>query len=185
MAEFQSVRAAITIVNMWHANHTYGNFPFICHLTDVAHHTQRFTDDSEVIAAAWMHDLVEDCDVTLGNMEMWGFSYMTRSIVDLLTDPEGANRKEKKANMYKRYVEGETNYIYQSARLVKCCDRLSNMRFSYQTGNMKKMQMYHDEFSVFMKNIAYMGSMRAIPEDLIQDLYNVYIQIVQKVLPIA
>ena len=44
----------------------YNNEPYHVHLSAVAKLVASVTDDEEVIAAAWLHDTVEDTQATLG-----------------------------------------------------------------------------------------------------------------------
>lgn len=45
-----------------------GNLPFTNHLDDVVKIIKTLTNDEEVIAAAWLHDVVEDTDTLIGEI---------------------------------------------------------------------------------------------------------------------
>ena len=47
----------------------YSALPYQTHLRAVAKLVSTVTDDEEMIAAAWLHDTVEDTPATLGDIE--------------------------------------------------------------------------------------------------------------------
>lgn len=105
-----------------------GATPFIVHPRRVAdlvttwglHGLRSSTEYMHAVAAAWLHDVVEDTKVTLANLREWGVDARTVEIVDLLT-------KKNKAH------EAETDEYYQAishddtALLVKAADRSANI----------------------------------------------------------
>lgn len=76
----------------------YTNKPYQTHLQAVAKLVATVTDDEEVIAAAWLHDTVEDTPATLGDIEMEFGSHIAE-LVEELTDvskPSDGNRAARK-----------------------------------------------------------------------------------------
>jgi len=76
----------------------YTNKPYQTHLQAVAKLVASVTDDEEVIAAAWLHDTVEDTPATLGDIETV-FGKQVAELVEELTDlskPSDGNRAARK-----------------------------------------------------------------------------------------
>lgn len=64
--------------------------PYVTHLLDVVTHLQRRgVTHVEILAAAWLHDVVEDTSYTLKNIEDAGFSRWVVYLVDTLTRRKG------------------------------------------------------------------------------------------------
>lgn len=77
----------------------YTKQPYSVHLAMVAKLVSSVTDDQETIAAAWLHDVVEDTPATLYNIEQ-EFGVAVARLVDELTDiskPSDGNRTTRKA----------------------------------------------------------------------------------------
>jgi len=76
----------------------YTNQPYQTHLQSVAKLVATVTDDEEMIAAAWLHDTVEDTPATLGDIENV-FGVQIAELVEELTDvskPSDGNRATRK-----------------------------------------------------------------------------------------
>jgi (p)ppGpp synthase/HD superfamily hydrolase len=52
-----------------HKDQKYGTQPYVVHISDVVKRVQTITQDPEVIAAAWLHDVVEDTQITIGEIQ--------------------------------------------------------------------------------------------------------------------
>lgn len=68
-------------------------------------------------------------------------------MVNILTDEEGRNRRERKQKT--NYKLKNVLNDYEGALIVKVCDRLFNVSYSIATNNTSKMKMYlaeHDDF---------------------------------------
>jgi hypothetical protein len=77
----------------------YTHQPYQEHLKAVAGLVAEVTTDSEMLAAAWLHDTVEDTPATFGDIE-YAFGTAVRELVAELTDvsrPADGNRAERKA----------------------------------------------------------------------------------------
>ena len=77
----------------------YNNEPYHVHLSAVARIVASVTDDPNVIAAAWLHDTVEDTQATLEDIES-SFGVAVAELVEELTDiskPGDGNRARRKA----------------------------------------------------------------------------------------
>ena len=76
----------------------YTGEPYIVHPTEVARLVASVTDDEAMICAAWLHDVVEDTAVTIGEIET-EFGADIASLVAELTDvstPADGNREARK-----------------------------------------------------------------------------------------
>ena len=77
----------------------YTGQPYEEHLRRVAEIVASVTDDAETIAAAWLHDVVEDTPVTVSDVER-AFGADVGTLVEALSDvsrPEDGNRAARKA----------------------------------------------------------------------------------------
>ena len=77
----------------------YTQQPYSEHLASVARIVAAITDDEEMIAAAWLHDVVEDTPATLYDVET-AFGKEVALLVENLTDvskPGDGNRATRKA----------------------------------------------------------------------------------------
>lgn len=136
-----------------HADHTYGNESFFDgHLEKVAQKVAQYNpDDEHLIAAAYLHDIVEDTDITLETVrEEFGFE--VANIVGLCTDPKDPtlNRREKKELLYAKFAAFDGDADKKGAAIVKSADRIVNHSKSSGSINVPKMSMYLKEFPDFM-----------------------------------
>ena len=101
----------------------YTDQPYIVHPIRVAGIVANFGGTDEMIAAAYLHDVVEDTGVSIEDiLDMFGS--VVAVIVDGLTDvskPEGGNRAVRKA-MDRRHSADAT----WAAQFVKCADIIDN-----------------------------------------------------------
>ncbi len=103
----------------------YSGQPYLVHLDAVAKMVASVTDDEEMIAAAWLHDTVEDTPATLEDIEK-EFNRAVAELVEELTDisrPGDGNRAVRK--------EIDRRHIAQAsvrAKTIKLCDLIDNCR---------------------------------------------------------
>lgn len=136
-----------------HAEHTYGDESFFDgHLEKVAQKVAQYDgDDEHLIAAAYLHDNIEDTDVTFETLKD-EFGFEVAQMVYLCTDPKDAtlNRKEKKDLLYAKFIAFRGEDVKKGAAVVKCADRIVNHAKSSGSINVSKMMMYLKEFPDFM-----------------------------------
>jgi (p)ppGpp synthase/HD superfamily hydrolase len=77
-------------------------------------------DIIHALASAWLHDVVEDTDVTLSMLEAWGIDERTVHLVNLLTK-KNAQSEAETPEYYAEIAKDDT------ALLVKAADRCSNL----------------------------------------------------------
>lgn len=101
-----------------------GKSPVIIHIGEVANYVELYGGTDDMIAAAWLHDIVEDTDVTLEQIEEW-FGPAISSLVDGLTDPphfEPLPLEQRKPLQAER-LKAKSDEI----KRIKICDQLSNV----------------------------------------------------------
>jgi len=103
----------------------YTGEPYWHHLRNVAIIVDEFGGTESQVAAAWLHDTVEDTDVTLDDLEA-EFGPEIRDLVYWLTDrsrEEGINRRSRKALDRERLARAP-----EAAQTVKLADLIDNMK---------------------------------------------------------
>jgi (p)ppGpp synthase/HD superfamily hydrolase len=101
----------------------YTNEPYIVHPTEVASIVSQHGGTNEQIAAAWLHDVVEDTGVTLEIIKA-EFGSEVADLVGWLTDvsrPEQGNRATRKA-----IDRAHTAMAPAEAQTIKLADLISN-----------------------------------------------------------
>lgn len=134
-----------------HGDQKYGEHPYIVHLDEVADIVRSIPTSTEnMIAAAYLHDTVEDTDTTLQDIiDVFGF--VVGTYVAFCTDEEGPNRRERKRRTYRRNREilaGDSS-MDREAALVKLADRLANIRSCVREKNQGLLDMYRKEGEAF------------------------------------
>ena len=102
----------------------YSHQPYSDHLAAVARIVGSVTDDEEMIAAAWLHDVVEDTPATLYDIET-AFGKEVAVLVENLTDvsqPGDGNRAARKAIDRQHIALGSAR-----AKTVKLADLIDNL----------------------------------------------------------
>ena len=120
-----------------HRDQKYGKQPYVNHLADVVRRVKTITQDPEVICAAWLHDIIEDTQVTYGDVERQ-FGTNVAKMVWAVTGV-GHDREAKMANAIEKIARTP------GSELVKSADRLSNASASKAEKKMKLYQRYKDE----------------------------------------
>jgi (p)ppGpp synthase/HD superfamily hydrolase len=93
------------------------------HTVEVADLVAKFGGSEEMIAAAHLHDVVEDTQISLNDIEKV-FGPVVADLVSWLTDtskPEDGNRAARKAIDRDHLAEAPA-----AAQTIKCCDLISN-----------------------------------------------------------
>lgn len=144
-----------------HGEQKYGDLPYFVHLDEVAEIASKYGD--KAITVAYLHDVVEDTETELEEIEN-EFDSFTSKCVAVLTDEPGANRKERKAKTYDKMakVGGEL----ELALLVKVADRL------IREGRMTEHGLVHIDAAkadTRWEN-AYVVSEIEVPEDFLTTL---------------
>lgn len=102
----------------------YTGEPYITHPIAVARIVADVTDDCEMIAAAFLHDVIEDTHVTPEDLIRDGFGGGVARLVVQLTNvskPSDGNRKIRKA-----LDRGALAYVPPRAKTIKLADLIHN-----------------------------------------------------------
>lgn len=117
-----------------HAGQDYGVLPYTHHLQDVERVLRRFgpimdlsnwadsdPDEEDMYVSAWLHDIVEDTDTKLRDVEEL-FGETVAHLVGAVTAEEAPNRKMRTALTYPK-----TRQAGRFAVRLKLADRIANM----------------------------------------------------------
>lgn len=103
------------------------NLPYIFHPIEVGMIVSRMTDDNEVIAAAVLHDTVEDCDGVSLDMIREEFGEKVARIVTAESEDKAKSWMERKAHT----IDFLKNETLKDTKIVALGDKLSNIRSLY------------------------------------------------------
>ena len=136
-----------------HAGQMYGNGNrYSFHLSCAVEVIKRYRDlngDMDLIAAAWLHDTIEDTKVTYADIATL-FGVGVAKLVEAVTDKPGKNRRERHEATYP-FIRKNGGY---KAVLLKLSDRIANIEYSIDQGNAGKLSMYrkeHEDFEVMVR----------------------------------
>lgn len=103
----------------------YTGFPYIEHPEAVVEIVRSVPHTEEMLAAAWLHDVVEDCGVSIFEIRE-EFGDITANLVDWLTDvskPEDGNRAKRKNLDLLHTMEAPPE-----AKTIKLADLIDNTK---------------------------------------------------------
>ena len=103
----------------------YTGEPYIAHPAEVAGYVWLYNGSPHAVAAAWLHDVVEDCGVPLETI-LKRFGQEVHDLVHQLTDittPQDGNRAKRKEIERARWPNAS-----KEAKLIKLADLISNTR---------------------------------------------------------
>lgn len=129
-----------------HIDQSYGDVPYMTHLDDVAYEVSRVTTDIEVLAAAYLHDILEDTEYKTEKVAE-AFGPRVARWVELVTDPPGESRAVRKVKVNGRLAMIDVPDY--PALIVKVGDRLANMRRAHDGEERKFLRMYAKEYETF------------------------------------
>jgi (p)ppGpp synthase/HD superfamily hydrolase len=121
------IEKARTLASERHAHQTMHNAarsPVIVHITEVANYVEAHGGTEEMIVAAWLHDIVEDTNVTISDVEEL-FGPRIAALVDGLTDPKhfAPLPLDKRKPMQAQRLKDKSDEV----KRIKICDQLSNV----------------------------------------------------------
>lgn len=146
-ADIRTMTRAAEFAAQVHHGQLYEGKPYSAsHLNDVVNVLidSGLDTDAEVIAAGWLHDTVEDTDVTLPCIRK-RFGERVKNLVDACTGV-GANRKERNASIYAKLYE------FPEACVVKLADRIANVEHSEPGSRYRSMyRKEQGDFAYFVQ----------------------------------
>jgi hypothetical protein len=126
-ALYAPVQVAKGIAVMAHEGQQYLSDPpraYISHVQQVVNMVSMFTDDPDTLAAAWLHDVLEDTKVTVNVLREFGVSDNVIHYAAMLTRQKGRTPAERVPYFeYIKRIRGEP-----AARIVKLCDLAANLQ---------------------------------------------------------
>ena len=137
----------------------YTGEPYIGHPIAVARLVASVTDDCDMIAAALLHDVVEDCGVTLDEVDRY-FGFRVAQFVNELTEfsvASDGNRKVRKL-LDARYL----SRVSVCAQTIKVADLIDNSKSIIEFGG--------DFTEVYMNEMRYLLDSSLLTSNV--SLYN-------------
>jgi (p)ppGpp synthase/HD superfamily hydrolase len=102
-------------------NRIFSKNPYITHPSGVVDLINNFRGTPEMISAAWLHDVVEDCGVTLDDLkELFG-----NKVADLVK--ELTNQSDLDKDKKHEYLLDKMGKMSSEALTIKLADRLHNV----------------------------------------------------------
>lgn len=138
-----------------------GPEPYIRHPIRVEMEVRKYTDDDEVLAAAILHDVVEDCNVELSDVAHL-FGINVSILVWELTNPSKQFPKLKR-NERKKIDRDHIAKASADAQIIKACDRIDNLK-SMKDAPFNFVSLYLHE-SLLLSDV-----LTKIPESLLSEL---------------
>lgn len=142
-----------------HADHKYGEHPYAYHLEMVAGIAKNAGASDIQIAAAWLHDTIEDTDTTNEEIELL-FGTEVASIVWALTGI-GSTRQERMQDAIEKIK------ATPGAGLVKLADRYANVSASIMDAQTKFAKRYISEQEMLREALPQ-GALLDMLEDMIK-----------------
>lgn len=160
------IRAAMH-AHWWHKGQTrkFHNEPYIVHPMRVAGRMTLyespfpFFNDNEIhenaIAAAWLHDVIEDCNITQETLSLL-FNDNVAQLVGELTNPSKGSKRpraERKA-MDREHIAG-ASYLAKVIKLLDRIDNVSDMKSSIKFSSDRQFfNLYKDETFALLTALA-------------------------------
>ena len=127
------------------AGQSYDGKSYDYHTQAVVDVLMRFGEyDKVAIAAGYLHDVVEDVNVSIKTIEDL-FGEKVATLVGALTDEPGVNRKERKAKTYPK-IKGTPGAVK-----LKLADRIANIENGIKLNDKRFFLMYKKEHTEFEK----------------------------------
>ena len=123
--------------------------PYICHPIEVAGLLRDLGGDSAMIAAGFLHDVVEDTNVTPDDIEA-NFGAEVRQLVEGVTKLSKFNfhsKTERQAESFRRMFLAMAQDI--RVIVVKLADRLHNMRTLHHLSETKRHRIARETLDIF------------------------------------
>jgi len=132
--------------------HLYDGKPYVTHLQMVFDTANKFIHlvpqehRENVLAACWVHDVIEDCRQTYNDVNR-ATNEEIAELAYALTNEKGRTRKERAND---KYYEGIRQTPF--ATFIKVCDRIANYEYSKLQAD-KMVEVYEKEMNEFMAKL--------------------------------
>ena len=140
-------KAALFAINA-HANteRRGKGFPYIIHPMEAAEIVATITNDQEILAAAMLHDVIEDCDVSIEEIRK-EFGDRVAALVASESDKQFPGLSEEESwKARKQFAIDRLKGLPRDGKIVALGDKLSNMRAiarDYKVQGEKLWVMFH------------------------------------------
>lgn len=122
MEPLNAARSYATLHHVIRKGQLYGVVPYTHHLEAVEKVLRRFGESrDDLLVAAWLHDIVEDTDVKVRDVEE-NFGPEVARLVSAVTSEDGVNRKTRNALTYPKIREAGPDAVR-----LKLADRIANV----------------------------------------------------------
>lgn len=147
MSARELINKAANFAENAHKGQRYGDHDYTYHLSQVAEFARKRTEGMDiqttVIIVAWLHDVLEDTDVTYEELEREFGHCVALACQDL--NKEGKSYEEYMTNILKSFV----------AREVKTCDTMANLTNSMAENREKSILKYSRQLYILVKGEYY------------------------------
>jgi guanosine-3',5'-bis(diphosphate) 3'-pyrophosphohydrolase len=130
-----------------HQGQRYGPDPYSIHLEHVVEVVERYPHDEILRAAAWLHDALEDTDLTEPRLRAELGDEVTTLVIAVTDDP-GHDRATRKAGLYPRLAAAPP-----AARALKLADRIANLEACRARGRADMLTLYRSEHLEFRRRL--------------------------------
>lgn len=140
-----------------HQGQQYGGGSFFdLHLTHVVDTLRRFGErDETILAAGWLHDVLEDTQSTPSELEAL-FGKDVADLVVRLTDVKGGSRRERQTQTHAN-IRGRAEAVR-----VKLADRIANVQASIDQSSPLLDGMYRKEYPRFRADLFREGEFESM-----------------------
>ncbi len=115
----------------------FTNLPYFTHPKGVARYVEQLSRDPEMVAAALLHDVVEEANHTIEEIRL-EFGERVASLVDELT-----NKAEERGDRKKKdYLREKMTNMSIDALTIKLADRLQNVLFLEKDAKTKEQERF-------------------------------------------
>ena len=149
-ADLELLRKAHTFVAEKHKGQTRASGePYIAHVREVAYLTTKLRLDVPSIAAALLHDTVEDTEVSVTDIEE-SFGKEIAQLVDGVTkmsQVKFSSRAEEQAENFRKMLISMAKDI--RVLLIKLCDRVHNMRTLEYLSESRRLRISQETVDIY------------------------------------
>lgn len=122
----QKAKALATIAHRGQVR-KYTNEPYIVHPAAVAKHLELVGCDEATIAAAWLHDVIEDCEVTAKQIAL----LVSDEVAQLVLEVSDVSRKEDGNRAARKAIDlrhlSHTSHRGANIKLADLCDNTESI----------------------------------------------------------
>lgn len=136
----QAIRAA-AVLHQGQVRKGPAAFPYVTHLFAVAMIVADYTDDEDIIVAAFLHDTLEDTDYTAKELQD-DFGGTVKDIVVGVTEPDTEHDEPKDWKGRKKAYLKQLSNAPTGSHIVAAADKIHNMR--------SVVEEYYDKHSQFL-----------------------------------